>query len=112
MATALVGTLIGAVGAEAGDRRRDATVVYALTALFGVWPPGPDDNSRGRRAQPDGGPKSVETAVAPPASSFQRSVAPLAFLGGTPDGPLERVARPQFLTASGITTAEFGAGSG
>ncbi len=37
MATALVGTVIGAMGAEAVVQgKHDATIVYALTALFGV----------------------------------------------------------------------------
>jgi ubiquinone biosynthesis protein len=111
MVTALVGTLIGAIGAEAVVRgTHDPTVAYALTALFGVLAtmvlmiiPEAVGRSRaeGRRRprRPWLHPlRWVRATLAPLGRSWE--VLRTARRNG--------LARPQFLTASGITTAEFG----
>ena len=111
MATALVGTVIGAIGAEAVVQgKHDATIVYALTALFGVLATMvlmiiPEAVGR-RRTE---GRRRSRRQWLHPFRWVRRTLAPLGrsweVLGTARRNGL---ARPQFLTASGITTAEFG----
>ena len=91
MATALVGTVIGAVGAEAVVRGSGpTTVTYALTALFGVLATMvlmiiPEAVGRSRRRRPQA---AEQTPLAPPPALVPPHHGPLRpFLGGAVGGP-------------------------
>jgi ubiquinone biosynthesis protein len=113
MATALVGTLIGVAGAQAVVHgSNDGVVAWALTALFGVLATMvlmivPEVVAASRR--PDHPRRRSKWPLLHPVRWIRRTLAPLSR-----SWEVLRVARrnglarPQFLTASGITTAEFG----
>ena len=112
MATALVGTVIGAIGAEAVVRGSGATTVaYALTALFGVLATMvlmivPE--AVGRRHAGDRRRRSKRLWLHP-VRWIRRGLAPLSRSWEVLSTARRNgLARPQFLSASGITTAEFG----
>jgi ubiquinone biosynthesis protein len=111
MGTALVGTLIGAVGAEAVVRgHNDATVAYALTALFGVLATMvllTIPEALGRRGHP--GRRRTRRPWLHPVRWIRGAFAPLGrSLQLVRIARRNGLARPQLLSASGITTAEFG----
>jgi ubiquinone biosynthesis protein len=111
--TALVGTLVAAVGAEAvvHGRTSDLAVVYALTALFGVLatmllliiPEAITRNERrstGRRSR---------RPWLHPLRWARRTVAPVSRTVGVLRAARRRgLARPQFLSAAGVASQEFG----
>jgi len=112
VATAVVGTVIGAAGAEAVVRgTNDTTVAYALTALFGVLATMvlmiiPEAVGRHRSADRR---RRSKRLWLHPLRWLRRTLAPLGrswevLRAARRNG----LARPQFLSASGIATAEFG----
>jgi ubiquinone biosynthesis protein len=112
LATALVGTVIGAIGAEAVMRgSNDTTVVYALTALFGVLATMvlmiiPE--AVGRRRVVGRGRRSRRSWLHP-VRWIRRSLAPLGRSWEVVSVARRNgLARPQFLSTSGMASAEFG----
>ena len=112
LATAVVGTLIGAVGAEAVMRgSNDTTVVYALTALFGVLATMvlmiiPE--AVGRRRAVDRRHRARRLWLHP-VRWARRGLAPLGRSWEVLSVARRNgLARPQFLSTSGIASAEFG----
>jgi ubiquinone biosynthesis protein len=110
--TAVIGTLIGVVGAEAVVHgRSDGEVVYALTALFGILATMvlliiPEALFRhGART----GGRRARRRWLHPVRSVRRSLAPVSrSLEVLRAARRNGLARPQFLTASGVSTTEFG----
>ena len=112
MATALVGALIGVVGAEAVVHgRNDGQVVYALTALFGILATMvlliiPEALFR-RRARPRS--RRTRRMWLHPVRSVRRTLAPVSrSLEVLRVARRNGLARPQFLSATGVTSPEFG----
>jgi len=112
MATALAGTLVGLVGAAAVVHgRNEGEVVYALTALFGILATTflliiPEALAR-NRAHPGGG--HARRRWLHPIRSVRRTLAPVSrSLEVLRSARRHGLARPQFLTSSGVTTPEFG----
>ena len=112
LATAVVGTLIGAIGAEAVMRgRHDTTVVYALTALFGVLATMvlmiiPEAVGRRREV---GRRRRSRRMWLHPVRWVRRGLAPLGRSWEVVSVARHTgLARPQFLSTSGIASAEFG----
>jgi ubiquinone biosynthesis protein len=112
LATALVGTVIGAVGAEEVMRgSNDTTVVYALTALFGVLATMvlmiiPEAVGRRRVA---GRRRGSRRLWLHPIRLMRRTLAPLGRSWEVLSVARRHgLARPQFLSTSGIASAEFG----
>jgi ubiquinone biosynthesis protein len=109
--TAFVGTLIGAVGAEAVIHGKDASVAYALSALFGVLATMvlmivPEAVGR-RRSTPAG--RRSRRGWLHPIRSVRRALAPLGRSWEVLSTARRNgLARPQFLSESGVATAEFG----
>ena len=110
--TAVIGALVGVVGAEAVVHGAGAgEVVYGLTALFGILATMvlliiPEAlfrhgaRTRGRRAR---------RRWLHPVRSVRQSLAPVSrSLEVLRAARHNGLARPQFLTASGVSTAEFG----
>ncbi len=111
-ATALVGTVIGAIGAEEVMRGSNATtVVYALTALFGVLATMvlmiiPEAVGRRRVA---GRRRRSHRLWLHPIRLIRRTLAPLGRSWEVLSVARRHgLARPQFLSTSGIASAEFG----
>ncbi len=112
MATALVGTVIGAVGAEAVVRGSGpTTVTYALTALFGVLATMvlmiiPEAVGRSRAADRR---RRSKRLWLHPLRWFRRTMAPFGRSWEVLSVARRNgLARPQFLSASGMASAEFG----
>ncbi len=112
MATALVGTLIGVAGAQAVVHGQDdGAVTWALAALFGVLATMvlmiiPEVVAANRSVHPRHRSKRL---LLHPVRWLRRTLAPLSrSLEVLRVARRNGLARPQFLTASGITTAEFG----
>jgi ubiquinone biosynthesis protein len=112
LSTAVVGTLIGAIGAEAVMRgRHDTTVVYALTALFGVLATMvlmiiPEAVGRRREV---GRRRRSRRMWLHPVRWVRRGLAPLGRSWEVVSVARRNgLARPQFLSTSGIASAEFG----
>jgi ubiquinone biosynthesis protein len=112
LATAVVGTLIGAVGADAVMRgSNDTTVLYALTALFGVLATMvlmiiPEAVGRRRVV---GRRRRSRRPWLHPVRWIRRSLAPLGRSWEVVSVARRNgLARPQFLSTSGMASAEFG----
>jgi ubiquinone biosynthesis protein len=112
MATALVGALVGVIGAEAVVHgRSDGEVVYGLSALFGILATMvlliiPEALFR-RRSRPRV--HRTRRRWLHPVRSVRRGLAPVSrSLEVLRAARHNGLARPQFLTATGVTTPEFG----
>jgi len=110
--TALVGALVGVIGAEAVVHgRNDGEVVYALSVLFGILATMvlliiPEALFR-RGAHPRG--RQARRRWLHPVRSVRRSLAPVSrSMEVLRAARRNGLARPQFLTASGVSTTEFG----
>lgn len=112
MLTALVGTLIGVAGAQAVVHGRyDGDVAYTLTALFGLLATMvlliiPEAVGRSRSADRGRRPRRLWLH---PVRWLRRTFAPLSrSLEVLGSARRHGLARPQYLSSSGIESAEFG----
>jgi ubiquinone biosynthesis protein len=112
VATALVGAIIGVAGAAAVlHGHHDGEVIYGLTALFGILATMvlliiPEALFR-RRSRPSG--RRSRRRWLHPVRSVRQALAPVSrSLEVVRSARHHGLVRPQFVTASGVTTPEFG----